>query len=97
MRRKEVGGVPRDDLPQLAVWSYGYGCCNFRFVTFSKSHPYERGAVRGGEKRKSRTSGDGVGLRWLPSPTGSSWEPTYYLGIMCVGWMSEKISCFLLC
>ena len=36
---KKVSSVTGDDLPTLAVGSYGYGRCNFRFVTFSKNHP----------------------------------------------------------
>lgn len=53
---KRGSSVTGDDLPGLAVWSYGYGCCNFRFVTFSKNLPACRDEVVGEvEKRKSRT------------------------------------------
>jgi hypothetical protein len=36
---KRVSSVTGDDLPALTLVSYGYGRCNFRFVTLSKNHP----------------------------------------------------------
>ena len=36
---KRFSSVTGDDLLALAVGSYGYGRCNFRFVTLSKNHP----------------------------------------------------------
>lgn len=58
---KRGSSVTADDLPALAVWSYGYSSCNFRLVTFSKNHPAfraEGGGNRigmGEKKRKFRT------------------------------------------
>jgi len=36
---KRVSSTTGDDLPALAAGSYGYGRCNFRFVTLCKNHP----------------------------------------------------------
>jgi hypothetical protein len=50
---KRGSSVTGDDLPALAVWSYGYSSCNFRLVTFSKNHP------------ACRTEGAGMKLGWV--------------------------------
>lgn len=50
---KRGSSVTGDDLPALAVWSYGYSSCNFRLVTFSKNHP------------ACRAEGAGIELGWV--------------------------------
>jgi hypothetical protein len=70
---KRGSSVTGDDLPALAVWSYGYSSCNFRLVTFSKNHPPYRAEGTGMEPGwvKAKISNRGkTGFVQLPSPTG---------------------------